>query len=1244
MQVVKFEKASFGDSAPNSGRRPSNYSRRGSDALSMSIGPNDAFFARPDTIETRFDRFVSGLTHRCIVEDPMAGHIRLVPWNGTVTLLFADISGYSKLANSLKHKGAHFLAHVVNSYFGCIVDVVLAHGGDVLKFAGDALIACWPHTDNGGEAELTAVRCACALQAKAGSFTVSESNATLGLHIGVSSGGLQATVFQSADESHRVMPRMFFFVTGPALVSVSAVCTAAPTGTVAVDGTVNASIADVAKTSAIAESAPQAFVVLSMDSAEVVRGSVAAPPSIDSSPGRRQAIEGDGTATEEGVSAKSHEQVAVFAASPWFTARRAEADESLVAPQIAERLRSGLRTSDMAEMRNIIVLFISQQATVPTEAWFSEVERLLAAQNCPLTQIIDDDKGVHIVAALNLFETVEGSHDAAVEIVAQLQEREAGCVVGVAAGTAFCGIVGSERLCRWDITGDVCVRACRLMEHAVRNGLPCAIDASVVDGLRDRSAVTACGEKTLLKGTEEPVSVFGLTNSDMPPVECICALGPDEFSTHVRGDTQKAIRAIADQADLQRGAVIVSGPPQSGKKYAMLGGLYGTAFVPIRFRLTTGSRLISKLAHWFAHHTIPSLKSIGERIVAASNAQKTTLALSLVIAALNELLVLGLNIALIIDQSQNVDATGQRLLQYVLAAPRESESTGRLLFLLSHTPRLGGATVSELQEFTNVQNASGPPIRPFILGPVPADMPSMWAHFAELPNERGPRPPAVFEKCNHLPGIFVQFMYYFAPRAAWPVLVKVTRGMLPPEDLAVYPNKDGMVNITPRMQVLADGHTMAEAIPTFLASCTAFYDPLTASQQLLLKLLASTSYERDGCPLDVLCRVAATFLDASPNSLRDEIKTLQHLQLVTVDDVENVHFAINAMREQVRSLVTPQQLAATCRRMAREMVKPGAMVPKDRVSRYRRHVALLQLEAGDKEAATAMLHAAWDACRETEIGELRVWSSHYLASAAADAAIAWDASLTDQPAFRSFTAPADYVRPDPAVFACRVVEPPLSLGPMCGFLMLLGRRTTWFSSDWPLSPSLQSLTAERYLLMVHLFEALVPIGEGPTFPLTLAEEETLIRDLIDAPRESAEFKAARSRFPQYANEAVYVRGRRVCAHLAAAVELPSMETVQQLATYIVQRNQWSDATTDSKSIEARRLANAAFAFVKDITPAMPEAEASTKVKQALVFLACSRWDTSFPYMTTIKLRDSWLKGWISSLQVKVILYLFAIMP
>src|SRR3712207_856222 len=88
-------------------------------------------------------------------------------------VLFADISGFTALTEHLAQQGpagAEVLTRELNTYFGRLIDLITIHGGDVIKFAGDALTAVWPvarssDLDSLSLAARQAAACALAIQA-----------------------------------------------------------------------------------------------------------------------------------------------------------------------------------------------------------------------------------------------------------------------------------------------------------------------------------------------------------------------------------------------------------------------------------------------------------------------------------------------------------------------------------------------------------------------------------------------------------------------------------------------------------------------------------------------------------------------------------------------------------------------------------------------------------------------------------------------------------------------------------------------------------------------------------------------------------------------------------------------------------------------------------------------------------------------------------------------------------------------
>jgi adenylate cyclase len=70
-----------------------------------------------------------------------------------VTMLNSDIAGFSTLSQSMDAKE---LVHFLNDYFGRMIEVVLAHGGNIDKFQGDGMLVVFgapnPMTDHAAQA------------------------------------------------------------------------------------------------------------------------------------------------------------------------------------------------------------------------------------------------------------------------------------------------------------------------------------------------------------------------------------------------------------------------------------------------------------------------------------------------------------------------------------------------------------------------------------------------------------------------------------------------------------------------------------------------------------------------------------------------------------------------------------------------------------------------------------------------------------------------------------------------------------------------------------------------------------------------------------------------------------------------------------------------------------------------------------------------------------------------------------
>ena len=66
--------------------------------------------------------------------------------------MLADISGFTRLSEQLSGigpKGADLLSTTLSKFYGLLIEKIQSQGGDVQKFAGDALIVLWSQKTQG---------------------------------------------------------------------------------------------------------------------------------------------------------------------------------------------------------------------------------------------------------------------------------------------------------------------------------------------------------------------------------------------------------------------------------------------------------------------------------------------------------------------------------------------------------------------------------------------------------------------------------------------------------------------------------------------------------------------------------------------------------------------------------------------------------------------------------------------------------------------------------------------------------------------------------------------------------------------------------------------------------------------------------------------------------------------------------------------------------------------------------------
>lgn len=409
-------------------------------------------------------------------------------------VMVADLSGFTALTEHLtRHSpaGAEELTRILDLYFGHLVRVVTAHGGDVVKFAGDGLLALWYGEEPLDILARRAVQCALAVQMMMvptvwGGLEGGEAPPGLQLRVGIGAG--EVTTMHIGG----VFGRWELLVTGEALRRTGEAEAAARPGEV----------------------------LIAADTWPLVAQSCIGTPT------RGGPVRLDGLV--EDVPMRPLEL-------PALVPEMADTLRAYLPKAIVNRLDAG-QTAWLAELRRVTVLFINLpdlSADTPlrqAQALMRALQSTLYRYEGSISRLGTDSKGPTLVAALGLpplahEDDPERGLRAALGIQAALTELGFTCSIGVTTGQALCGAVGGQARREYTMMGSIVNRSARLMQAAAataRGGRP----ALLCDLATYRAAGTRVPCEPLaplsLKGVVEPVPVFrplaGPAPNPAPPI------------------------------------------------------------------------------------------------------------------------------------------------------------------------------------------------------------------------------------------------------------------------------------------------------------------------------------------------------------------------------------------------------------------------------------------------------------------------------------------------------------------------------------------------------------------------------------------------------------------------------------------------------------------------------------------------------------------------------------------------------
>ena len=174
-------------------------------------------------VKELFGRYISPQLAKEIVSRADAGDLHLGGEEREVSMLFADIRGFTQISEQLSPEA---IVKMLNTYLSIVADAVVQHDGIVNKFAGDNIMAVWNAPQSQPEHALLAVRAAWEAQEKLAELRQRDTRPLpVQFGIGINTGVALAGNIGSAGRSE-------YTVIGDSVNTASRICSSAPGGEV----------------------------------------------------------------------------------------------------------------------------------------------------------------------------------------------------------------------------------------------------------------------------------------------------------------------------------------------------------------------------------------------------------------------------------------------------------------------------------------------------------------------------------------------------------------------------------------------------------------------------------------------------------------------------------------------------------------------------------------------------------------------------------------------------------------------------------------------------------------------------------------------------------------------------------------------------------------------------------------------------------------------------------------------------
>jgi class 3 adenylate cyclase len=382
-------------------------------------------------------------------------------------IVLFDISGFTALAEELAKAGpigAERLKERLDSCFGAVTTRVHQHGGVVLTYPGDGVLALWAGASADGVADQAMHAATCCLDAVA-RFNAS-NDAALQLRAGLAAGSVDVFCVGG------VADRWEWFVSGDPVRSAGAAVAAATAGQVIIDAAARSMLGN------RAQCVPAAG---GMHRLTRVSDAPSIPPV---------------SAIDE-LGRFDVETLRPFISAPVLAHLDAGQAEWLAAfrPATVMFVRLGDEAGHTWQLDTLHGVMCAVQSVV-------------THYGGNVNQALIDDKGTVVVAGWGLAMHVHEDDaaravEAALNVTVALQELQCPVAVGIASGRIFTGIRGSRERREYAMIGDVVNLAARLMQEGA--GITC--DDRTRAAARQRFVFEKRPAVTV-KGKSAPVAIY----------------------------------------------------------------------------------------------------------------------------------------------------------------------------------------------------------------------------------------------------------------------------------------------------------------------------------------------------------------------------------------------------------------------------------------------------------------------------------------------------------------------------------------------------------------------------------------------------------------------------------------------------------------------------------------------------------------------------------------------------------------